>query len=41
MVSQETQDKLKEIRSSFRLLMNGPVSQSMRVGKTMCENANY
>ena len=30
MVSQETQDKLKEIRSSFRLLMNGPVSQSMR-----------
>lgn len=30
MVNEETKFKLKEIRSSYRLMMNGPGSQSMR-----------
>lgn len=30
MTKEEVQDKLKEIKQSFRLMMNGPASQSMR-----------
>ncbi|PTL32682.1 peptidase [Prevotella sp. oral taxon 376] len=30
MISEETKEKIKKIKQSFRLIMNGPISQSMR-----------